>query len=664
MFEVQKRPGVRLLFDPAELKYDFGPGHPMQAKRVTALLDLLESSALWNPEKEETRLPFQPATIGELSVIHDLDYIQAVEHLSTPLPEDAGVERIAGRKRLALQYGFGDGDTPVLPDMHTVCATIVGGTLEAVRTVMALPGASEFSKEQARPEHIFHPSGGLHHAWKNRASGFCVYDDASIAIAHVLQASEAKVLYLDFDAHHGDGVQRAFYDEPRVMTISFHETGRYLFPGTGDVLEIGQDLGRGYAINIPLEPFTEDDSYIEAMEALLPALITSFAPDLIVSNHGADTHAWDPLTHLSLTTRGMKKQIEMAHTLAHRYCQGRWVALGGGGYDLYRVVPRAWGLVWAGMSDQKPPERLPEGWIERWRPVWQSVEAEGQESQEAIGKQSAISQFPTTFLDSPGDFPSIPRRWQIAHTNRRTISLLRHLLLTSSVRQAFPTALRRSPMAELFDLLHVRGSETPSRTRLLKTARGTLIMRDFCPVSLVERLHPDQGLRAFARLPEREHQLLINISKQSDCALALVHTDTGVIVGQVTIAPGDEWWEGLENVYEVAIEVSVGWRNQKIARELLAFSLELDALEDMILFAAGLSWHWDTKDLGISIYRYRELISRLFGSQGFIEYPTTEPNITMEPANILLVRVGKRIDQQVSTLFFNRLLSSPNLMQF
>jgi GNAT superfamily N-acetyltransferase len=187
------------------------------------------------------------------------------------------------------------------------------------------------------------------------------------------------------------------------------------------------------------------------------------------------------------------------------------------------------------------------------------------------------------------------------------------------------------------------------------------LLRDFCPPSMVERLRADEGLRAFARLPEREHQLLLSIAKRPDCALALAHTPAGDIVGEVTIAPGDEWWEGLENVYEVAIEVSSNWRRMGIARQLLAFALELDALEDMILFAIGLSWHWDTEALGLNVYRYRELISRLFATQGFVEYPTTEPNVSMEPANILLARVGKRVDQHIVSRFYNRLLSSPNL---
>ncbi len=219
----------------------------------------------------------------------------------------------------------------------------------------------------------------------------------------------------------------------------------------------------------------------------------------------------------------------------------------------------------------------------------------------------------------------------------------------------------RSPLAGIVDLLHIRGSETPSRTQLLETKAGQLILRDFCPPSLIARLQPDNGLHAFARLPEREHQLLLGIARRPDCALTVAHTPTGEIVGEVTLAPGDAWWDGLDNVYEVAIEVSSHWRGQGLATKLLSFALELDALEDMILFAEGLSWHWDVHGLGLSVYRYRELIAHLFATQGFSEQPTTEPNISLEPANILMVRIGSRVDQRASTQFFNRMMSTPNM---
>jgi len=664
MAETPTHVGSRLLFEPGELDYDFGPGHPLHPSRLVALLDLLESSGLWRREDEHTRLPLRPATIEELSLVHRPDYIAAVQQLSAP--EEAGVSQGEHEDRAAwaLTYGLGEGDTPAVPGMHEVAARIAGGTLVALSAIMGLAEGGTFSSEDERPRHLFHPAGGLHHAMAERASGFCIYNDSAVAIAHVLRSIEAKVLYVDFDAHHGDGVQRAFYDEPRVMTVSLHETGRYLFPGTGDVLEVGDGSGRGYAVNVPLEPFTEDDSYLEVLHALLPALAMSFAPDVIVSVHGCDTHAWDPLTHLHLTMRGIQAQLRVVHQLAHSYCQGRWVALGGGGYDLYRVVPRAWAILWAEMSEQPLPAHLPEEWIRRWRPAWLAVAEEEAGEEQAMGKAAAQADFPTTFEDRAEDFPAQPRRWAISHTNRRTAAFVRQLLVPPPVRHAFPSTRHQSPMTGIFDLLHPRGSETPSRSKILETHKGPLLLRDFCPPSLVERLTAESGLHAFTRLPEREHQLLLTIAHSPDCALTLAHTPAGEMVGEVTLTFADDWWEGLENVYEVTIEVSTTWRGLGIGRELLAFALELDTVEDMILFAMGLSWHWDIEGLGITPQRYRELIARLFASQGFVEHATTEPNISMEPANILLVRVGKRVDQHMTNQFFSRILSPSNLSRW
>lgn len=653
---------ARLIFDANELQYGFGADHPFQSRRLTALIDLLESSGLWHQDDERQHLSLHSATIDELRLIHTPDYIQAVQRLSAPLENPTiPQQELAERSQLAAKYGFAEGDTPAFPGMHEASAYIVGGTLAALNAVMGLAD-SHLLPEGERPLHVFHPAGGLHHAWADQASGFCIYNDIAVAIAHVLQNTAAKILYIDYDAHHGDGVQRAFYDDPRVMTISFHETGRYLFPGTGDVLEVGKGAGRGYSVNMPLEPFTEDDSFIEVMNSILPPLVLSFAPDVIISQHGCDGHAWDPLTHLSLTMRSFQAQATLTHHLAHTYCQGRWVALGGGGYDQFRVVPRAWSIVWAEMSGQTLPDGLPEQWIARWQPEWQAQQEQETMEQLAMGKKPSTSYFPVIFQDRAADFPTQPRRWTIQHENHRTAALVRHmLLLPSAIYKAVTETARRSPMSGMFDLLHIHGSTPSSRTKTIETPRGQLLLRDFCPPSLVEHLSADSGLHAFARLADREHQLLINIAKNPDCALTLAHTSEGVIVGEVTLAFGDEWWEGLENVYEVTIEVSSNWRGMGIARQLLAFSLEIDTLEDMILFAMGLSWHWDFEGLGISPQRYRQLISHLFASQGFAEHATSEPNISMEPSNVFLVRVGSRVDENAIRRFFSRVLSSPAL---
>jgi hypothetical protein len=316
-------------------------------------------------------------------------------------------------------------------------------------------------------------------------------------------------------------------------------------------------------------------------------------------------------------------------------------------------------MLWAEMAERPLPKDLPQAWIERWKPVWQAMSEWEESQQEIMGKERSPQHFPTTFLDRPQDIPAQPRRDSIYRQNRETARLVRHLLIPSVVRQAFLARRAHSPFADLFDLLHANGSATPSRSKTLETKRGPVLLRDFCPPSLVERLRAERELHAFARRPEGEHQLLLSIANSPDCALTLAHTPTGEIIGQVTIAPLDAWWEGLENAYEVAIEVSSNWRGLHLASDLLAFALELDALEDMLLLGIGLSWHWDMEGLGITPYHYRQMLTRLFASQGFVPYDTTEPNVMMASANVLLVRIGKRVDARDRERFLQYVRRSP-----
>lgn len=206
------------------------------------------------------------------------------------------------------------------------------------------------------------------------------------------------------------------------------------------------------------------------------------------------------------------------------------------------------------------------------------------------------------------------------------------------------------------DLLHA--GNPVSERRIFETPGGTLFLQQFCPPSLVERLQADDGLRSFARRPEREYQLLLNLARRPECALALAYTGSGEIVGQVTLAPADAWWQGLANTYEIAFEVSSSWRRLGVIRQLLTLALELRTLERMILLAMGLCWHWDTAGLGLSPLRYRGLIAHLFAAHNFVEYPTAEPNIRDDPANILLVRIGDQVDQQTSNQFLSCLFES------
>ena len=209
--------------------------------------------------------------------------------------------------------------------------------------------------------------------------------------------------------------------------------------------------------------------------------------------------------------------------------------------------------------------------------------------------------------------------------------------------------------------LEFPGSTRVSRIRMYETLAGPLLLRSYCSASLVEGLRVDAGLRAFARRPEREHQLLLSIARQPENMLTLAYTATGKIVGQATIAPVDNWWQDIGNTYEIAVEVSTGWREMGIAHQLLSFALEFEALEEYLILGLGLSWHWDMEGLGISRYRYREMIAQLFAAHGFAEYLTSEPNIRMDPANILLARPGSRLNSESMNRFFQRLLQSDTL---
>ena len=232
--------------------------------------------------------------------------------------------------------------------------SVAGGSLRAMEGIL-----------RGDVEHAFHPGGGLHHAMRARASGFCIYNDPALAIARA-RRDGLRVLYIDLDVHHGDGVQALFWDDPGVLTFSIHESGRYLFPGTGDVAEVGEGVAAGTSVNVPLLPGTGDRAWVAILETLLPELAASFGPDLIVSQHGADSHAWDPLAHLNVTTTGHGRAARLVDQLAHRFARGRWLATGGGGYDAYRVVPRTWSLTWLAGAHREVPTSMPGEWRERW----------------------------------------------------------------------------------------------------------------------------------------------------------------------------------------------------------------------------------------------------------------------------------------------------------
>jgi acetoin utilization protein AcuC len=325
-----------LVFGPRSTSYDFGPGHPLTPRRFGPAIDLLRAVGA------EPGLAPEPAPDEELLWCHTRRYIEAVKRFSAhPFgPAMAGI-------------GEG-GDDPSFAGMHEAGAAVAGGSLRAIEAVL-----------HGDVEHAFHPGGGLHHAMPERASGFCIYNDPALAIARA-RRDGLRVLYLDLDVHHGDGVQAIHWSDPGVLTLSFHESGRYLFPGTGGVGELGEGVAAGTSVNVPLEPGTGEGPWTAAVRALLPVVAAAFGPDVIVSQHGADSHAWDPLAHLRVTTTAMGEAARLVDLVAHRYAGGRWLATGGGGYDVYRVVPRTWSLVWLAGAHREVPAATPEAWRSRW----------------------------------------------------------------------------------------------------------------------------------------------------------------------------------------------------------------------------------------------------------------------------------------------------------
>ncbi|HSL76993.1 MAG TPA: acetoin utilization protein AcuC, partial [Candidatus Limnocylindrales bacterium] len=324
-----------LVFGPRSTDYDFGPGHPLTPRRFGPGIDLLRSVGA------EPGLTPEPAADGELRRCHSPEYIEVVRRFSVdPFgPTEAGI---------------GLSDNPPFADMHEASAAVAGGSVRAMEAIL-----------RGDVEHAFHPGGGLHHAMRARAWGFCIYNDPALAIARA-RADGLRVMYIDLDVHHGDGVQALFWDDPGVLTFSIHESGRYLFPGTGDEDEVGEGEAAGTVINVPLPPYTGEDAWYPIVESYLPVLAAAFGPDVVVSQHGADSHAWDPLAHLNVTTTAHGMAARLVDAVAHRFAGGRWLATGGGGYDAYRVVPRTWALTWLAGAHREVPPAIPGAWRERW----------------------------------------------------------------------------------------------------------------------------------------------------------------------------------------------------------------------------------------------------------------------------------------------------------
>jgi len=322
---------VALVYGDELMKHHLSDEHPLKPIRVKLAVDLIRSTGLI---EHAHLLPPRRATIKELELVHSPHYVELVRKLSDPherkhVPPDE-IEAA----------GFASPDNPVSDELHEGTSLVVGATMVAAQAI-----------ESGAALHAFSPSGGLHHAHRNRASGFCTYDDPAIACKW-LKDQGHRVAYVDVDVHHGDGVEGVFQSDPDVLTISLHESGRFLFPGTGFPQDCGIGAGRGFAANLPFQPYTWDDPWLDGFERVVPALLRRFKPTVLVTQDGCDTHYLDPLAHLAASTRIWPRVGGVFHELAHELCDGRWLALGGGGYAVYEVVPRAWTLLFAEMVER------------------------------------------------------------------------------------------------------------------------------------------------------------------------------------------------------------------------------------------------------------------------------------------------------------------------
>lgn len=308
---------LRVAWDEGLTAYDFGPQHPMAPIRVELTMALSRELGVLDAPGVGL-LDVEPASDELLSLVHEPAYIEAVKRAGRTLePEEA--------------HMLGTADNPVFKDMHDAAALISGASVAAARAV--------WSGQSAHAANI---AGGLHHAMRGHAWGFCVYNDPALAIAWLLEQGAKRIAYVDVDVHHGDGVQNAFYNDARVLTISLHESPATLFPGTGQASETGGPDAEGYAVNVALPAGTGDNGWHRAFDAVVPPLLHEFQPEILVTQQGCDTHALDPLANLTLSVDGQRRAYAELHELARKTAGGRWLLFGGGGYGLVHVVPRAW----------------------------------------------------------------------------------------------------------------------------------------------------------------------------------------------------------------------------------------------------------------------------------------------------------------------------------
>ncbi len=371
------------IYDEAYTQYRFHADHPFNPIRLEATHDLAQSLGILQPA---ALLHPRPATIDDLLLAHSPHYVDLVQRLGETGRTTYGIERL----------GLGTDDNPVFAGMHDAARWAVGGTVRAAVEVA-----------NGRTRRALNLAGGLHHAGHGHASGFCIYNDVVVAIRWLRRETGWRILYVETDAHHGDGVQQAFYEDPDVFVLSLHESGQYLFPGTGAVSETGAGPGRGTTLNVPLAPATDDASWLDLYRRVVPEAIRRFQPDLVLSQHGCDGHYWDPLADLCATTRFYTESVGDLARWIQAYTPGRWIAVGGGGYQTLSVVPRVWTLLWSQLIgaplDDKTP--VPAPWLADWQP-------------------HAVQTLPTALYDRPEQFHPIRDQHRMRKSNQETLAAL------------------------------------------------------------------------------------------------------------------------------------------------------------------------------------------------------------------------------------------------
>ena len=590
--------GPLLVYGLKSLTYDFGPRHPLSPRRFGPGIELLRAVGA------VPGLAPEPATDDELEWLHSPDYISAVRRFSAELggPSTAGI---------------GPGDDPAFAGMHEAAATVAGGSIRAMEAIL-----------RGDVEHAYQPGGGLHHAMRTRASGFCIYNDVALAIARA-RRDGLRVLYVDLDVHHGDGVQALHYSDPGVMTISFHESGRSLFPGTGSVNEMGEGIAAGTSVNVPLEPMCGPEPWLAAVRAVVPALAAAFGPDVIVSQHGADAHVWDPLAHLSLTTTAMGDAARLVDRMAHRYAGGRWFATGGGGYSVYRVVPRVWALTWLAGAHREVPRLLPAEWRARW---------------EGDAARWDDAPLPEGFEDAP-DVPwgrSIDA--SAAERAEKTVLLVRTVLVPALLRVAElrgwrqfdgsvpDTASRAAPAGEV-PPAHRDGSAAESNVRLLTPA-------DLDSLSLAPRVVAPAD-------PAVAAEILRDAIRDGAVAAGAVSGDwlVGIALAAPASASGGEEGDGVAAVDQlVALGVAPEWRRGGMATAMLRALVTEQDRRGRALIALHTAAERDPIDPLPRAVR-REVAERLAARAGLIAAPVPPHVSAADPDARMAIHVspGSRV---------------------